>query len=96
MDKSQVDRQQRRVVFSGHVQGVGFRYQARDIAGRYPVTGYVQNLPDGTVLLVIEGEDLPLEKTIDDICKTMARNIRSHCITAGLASNEFQEFSIRY
>src|SRR5262249_24196810 len=43
------------VHYSGHVQGVGFRYAARSIAGKYAVTGFVQNLSDGRVRLVVEG-----------------------------------------
>ena len=41
--------------FSGHVQGVGFRYTTRSVASRFAVTGYVRNLPDGRVELVAEG-----------------------------------------
>jgi acylphosphatase len=44
-----MDKQQRTVRFSGMVQGVGFRYTACRIAGRYDVTGYVKNLHDGSV-----------------------------------------------
>lgn len=46
----------RRFVISGRVQGVGFRYFARDAALREGVTGWVRNLPDGTVEARIEGE----------------------------------------
>jgi acylphosphatase len=48
--------EQRQVHFRGHVQGVGFRYTTREIAEGFDVVGYVQNLPDGRVLLVAEGE----------------------------------------
>jgi len=43
------------VYYSGHVQGVGFRYTACQVATRFAVTGYVRNLPDGRVELVAEG-----------------------------------------
>jgi acylphosphatase len=44
------DRQQaKRFFVSGFVQGVGFRYFARDAAERANVSGYVRNLPDGRV-----------------------------------------------
>ena len=39
----------RQVIYSGHVQGVGFRYTVRRIASGYEVTGWVKNLPDGRV-----------------------------------------------
>ena len=44
-----------RVLFSGHVQGVGFRYAARQVAMEFDVAGVVQNLPDGRVQLEAEG-----------------------------------------
>ena len=43
--------------FSGHVQGVGFRYTVQDLAADFDVRGYVRNLPDGRVELVVEGDD---------------------------------------
>jgi acylphosphatase len=46
----------KRVLYSGRVQGVGFRYTAYDLARGFPVAGYVRNLADGRVELVAEGE----------------------------------------
>ena len=43
------------VFYAGRVQGVGFRYQARQVASGFEVTGIVRNLPDGRVELVAEG-----------------------------------------
>ena len=44
-----------RMVVSGMVQGVGFRYFTCRLAQEYPVTGYVRNLPSGDVEIVAEG-----------------------------------------
>lgn len=41
--------------FSGHVQGVGFRYATSQVAKGFEVTGYVKNLLDGRVELEAEG-----------------------------------------
>ena len=41
--------------FEGHVQGVGFRYQAVCVAKGFEVTGFVSNLADGRVHLYAEG-----------------------------------------
>lgn len=43
------------VLYSGRVQGVGFRYTAKTVATGFEVTGIVRNLPDGRVELVAEG-----------------------------------------
>lgn len=44
------------IIFHGRVQGVGFRYNAYDIAMRLQLTGYVRNLQDGTVELEAQGK----------------------------------------
>lgn len=41
----------KQVLYSGRVQGVGFRYSVKQIASGYEVTGFVRNLPDGRVEL---------------------------------------------
>jgi len=46
----------RRFLISGRVQGVGFRWFTKDAADRAGVTGWVQNLPDGRVEALVEGE----------------------------------------
>lgn len=47
----------RHVIVSGLVQGVGYRYLARKHAARLAVTGWVRNLPDGTVEAEVQGDD---------------------------------------
>lgn len=46
----------RRYVIAGRVQGVGFRWFAHDAAAREGLHGWVRNLADGSVEVVIEGE----------------------------------------
>jgi acylphosphatase len=46
----------RRLVLSGRVQGVGFRFFAEDLARREGVHGWVTNRPDGAVEVFIEGD----------------------------------------
>ena len=47
----------RRYLISGRVQGVGFRYYAKDVADREGVSGWVRNLSDGRVEALVEGEE---------------------------------------
>jgi acylphosphatase len=49
------------VLYSGRVQGVGFRYTVKQVAAGYEVAGTVRNLPDGRVELVAEGARDELE-----------------------------------
>ena len=46
----------RRFAIQGRVQGVGFRWFTKDAAAREGLTGYVRNLPDGSVEAYAEGE----------------------------------------
>ena len=43
------------VVYSGYVQGVGFRYTVKSVAAGFEVAGTVRNLQDSRVELVAEG-----------------------------------------
>jgi len=52
------------VIFSGRVQGVFFRANTRRFAEENGVTGWVKNLPDGTVEAVFEGDKEAVERVI--------------------------------
>jgi acylphosphatase len=54
--------ERREIHFGGMVQGVGFRYTARRIAQRFPVTGFVENLRDGRVRVVVQGAAGEIER----------------------------------
>jgi acylphosphatase len=47
----------RLVSYSGQVQGVGFRASVAGLARSYPVTGWVRNMPDGSVQLLAQGPE---------------------------------------
>jgi acylphosphatase len=49
------------ILFSGRVQGVGFRYTAKQLSRRFSVWGTIENLPDRRVRLLIEGEFSEIE-----------------------------------
>lgn len=52
------------LVIHGLVQGVSFRYSAREEAQRLHLTGWVRNLPNGDVEAVAEGEQATLKKFV--------------------------------
>ena len=54
----------KRIVFSGRVQGVGFRWRARQAALLYGCTGWCRNDWDGTVTMEIQGKEAAIEKVI--------------------------------
>ncbi len=46
-----------KMIFSGRVQGVGFRYKASHVANQFRLTGYVKNEYDGTVVAEVQGKE---------------------------------------
>ncbi len=64
------------IIFAGRVQGVGFRFTAHRIAGRHGLTGWVRNLPEGTVEMVAQGAAEDIDDCIRDIEQTFSGYIR--------------------
>jgi len=70
-------------VFSGSVQGVGFRYRAKYSADACGVTGWVKNEWDGTVLMEAQGSNRALTemlKLIDNGHYIRIEDIRCHSL----------------
>jgi acylphosphatase len=89
-------RERRVVHYAGFVQGVGFRYTTRSIAARFDVQGFVENLSDGRVLLVVEGTRETLDRFTSAVEGEMSRYIR-HCdVSSAAATGEFTRFEIRH
>lgn len=59
-----MDSVRRRVVVTGHVQGVFFRESTRREAVAAGVRGWVQNLPDGRVEAAFEGPPVAVEAVL--------------------------------
>ena len=72
----------KRVVYSGRVQGVGFRYTCKDLARGYEVVGSVRNLADGTVELIASGDSREVEDFLEQIENEspVAHHIRSKTV----------------
>ncbi len=83
------------VYFSGHVQGVGFRYQTYNIAKGYEVTGFVRNMADGRVQLELEGEESEARKFVAEIIEQMDGLIHDVEMEDRCRQREFTGFTIR-
>jgi acylphosphatase len=83
------------IFYSGHVQGVGFRYTAKTVAAGFEVTGTVRNLSDGRVELTAEGARAELEAFRTAIRDAgLAGLIRDEAITWSDAQNVMHGFEI--
>ncbi len=49
---------------SGRVQGVGFRYNAREAAFHYDINGFIRNMPNGDVYIEAEGPRTSVDEFI--------------------------------
>jgi acylphosphatase len=67
----------KQITYSGNVQGVGFRWKVLQISKLYSITGYVQNLTNGKVELLAEGQDDQVEEMI----KKVARELNNYWVT---------------
>jgi acylphosphatase len=67
----------REIFFTGHVQGVGFRYQVKQIAHEFDVSGTVRNLADGRVELIVEGDAPEVAAFVAQVTDRMDVYIRS-------------------
>jgi acylphosphatase len=84
----------KRVLYQGHVQGVGFRYTTHGLARRFAVAGYVRNLPDGRVEVVVEGADQEVSRFLQALARQMAEYIE-HREEHDHAATSLTTFEIR-
>lgn len=83
------------VYFTGHVQGVGFRYSALQVAKEFEVAGFVKNLPDGRVQLEIEGQPGDVAAFVTAVEERMHGLIRKTERAGQRRSPQFAGFLIR-
>lgn len=88
--------QRRQIFYTGHVQGVGFRYTTCQIAGKFAVTGFVRNLPDGRVELLAEGTEPELTAFLTAIDERLGAHIRSTAVDRRGATGEYASFQITH
>ena len=84
------------VIVTGLVQGVNFRFHTREAALRCNVSGWVMNLPDGSVAGCFEGDEADVAALID-WCRSgpdWAR-VDDVAVTAGEYRGEFDGFEVK-
>ena len=83
---------------TGPVQGVGFRWTTQMIAQELGITGTVKNNPDGSVSIVAQGEELPLEHFIKKIkaSPSVAGHVDHVDLNTISNAEKFTRFSVVY
>jgi acylphosphatase len=82
------------VLYTGRVQGVGFRYTTQGIARGFSIAGYVRNMPDGRVELVAEGEESEVRAFLASVARHWTGSITETSETDELAQG-LAGFTIR-
>ncbi len=83
------------VHFSGHVQGVGFRYTTLSVAKEFELTGRVSNLDDGRVLLEVEGDPKEINAFLAVLEERMHGYIRKVERRSAQGPARYQDFCIQ-
>ena len=83
------------VFFTGHVQGVGFRYTTLQVAKEFEVAGFVKNQPDGRVQLEAEGSERDVASFIAAVEERMHGLIRKTERAAAKRPPQFAGFAIK-
>lgn len=86
-----------KVLFSGRVQGVGFRYTTCRMAESFQVTGFVRNLMRGDVEVVAEGTEQELIDFLGEIRDShLGRYITRERLLWSTATGTYEKFRISY
>ena len=88
------EKEQRKVLFSGVVQGVGFRVTTERLAAGHLVVGTVRNLRDGRVELVAEGLPAEIDRFLDRVRERFRGNIREETTSTSRATHQFTSFDV--
>ncbi len=82
------------ITFTGRVQGVNFRWITCQAAGKYEVSGWVRNEPDGSVRCLVEGDAHELDRFVQTVQAAMTGFIRDTRIRESAAVGDQEGFRI--
>ncbi|MFA6379411.1 MAG: acylphosphatase [Candidatus Omnitrophota bacterium] len=85
---------QAHIVYSGVVQGVGFRFTTQRLAKDLHLTGWVRNLSDGSVEILAEGLKEKVEDLVQSLDARFGDYIHSKNIIFSVSQGTFSDFSI--
>lgn len=87
-----------KIIYSGNVQGVGFRFTVLRFANAFDsITGFVKNLPDGSVEMHAEGAESEVECLLEDIVSgPHSGHIKKVSANIVPLSNHFSNFTVAY
>ena len=74
--------ERKHVYYSGKVQGIGFRATAQHLASGFGLAGFVHNMPDGRVEMIVEGAAEKIGPFLEAILREMGHKIRDIDIVA--------------
>jgi len=86
----------KRIIFTGRVQGVGFRFTARRAASRRQLTGFVRNLWDGTVEMLAQGRSEDINDCIQDLKEYFAGYLKETSIDEFPPEPRYIDFKITF
>jgi acylphosphatase len=86
----------KKFIFEGRVQGVGFRFTCMRIADNYDVTGYVRNIPDGTVEMLLQGDESEITQLIERVKDYFQSNITNTKAQQTQFNPEYTDFKITF
>ncbi len=84
------------MIFTGRVQGVGFRFTAYHAANRHKLSGFVRNVPDGTVEMLVQGQTEDINDCIRDIEESFFGYIRETKIEEIPPDPRYTNFKITF
>jgi acylphosphatase len=83
-------------IYSGSVQGVGFRFACERAASSSGLNGWVRNMDDGRVEIVCEGREADIKEFLEKIYSIFNTSIRDIDVRWADATGEFGSFDIRF
>ncbi|MBF0479260.1 MAG: acylphosphatase [Candidatus Omnitrophica bacterium] len=84
------------IIYTGQVQGVGFRYTAQNIARQHGIKGWVKNLPGGPVEVYADGTQRKLDEFCAELEDFFRDNISDKQISYIDEKSQFGDFRIGY